>query len=519
MRVIAIFASMLALPASASAATVSVDGAVLRVTGTAGSERIDFDQLNGGPIAITNLGRDDALDVGAGCVKYALSFQAYCAPDGIERVVVDLKGGDDEYLNGRFSLPVQVDGGPGDDILNDSDGVNELNGGDGDDILFMDSGPDSGADVLWGGPGYDRASYGQWRGDGKGLRLSLDDLANDGVAGEGDNIHTDIEALNGGYADDVLIGSPDDDELAGGTGDDELYGLGGDDLLDGGNEINDGGADTDRLSGGDGFDVVDYSQHWNRVFVSLDGQANDGPAGENDHVLADVEGAIGGYAADLLTGNAGDGVLDGLEGNDLIIDPGGEDLLAGGEGDDEIEAADQASDAVLCGEDSDHVWRDAADDVDGCEVQTSGPRSAEPSPTPSPAPTAMPTPTPIGVVRRPRPTPVPRAAPVPADTTAPSTTVLRATSRARAATLRHNGLVVTVRCNELCRVSAELKGRRGGVVATGARRGLSYAARRLRLNFTAAGKRALRPGIYQLAITLTDRAGNSNTIVRSLRVR
>jgi hypothetical protein len=72
-----------------------------------------------------------------------------------------------------------------------------------------------------------------------------------------------------------------------------------------------------------------------------------------------------------------------------------------------------------------------------------------------------------------------------------------------------------VRCNETCRASVELKGRRG-VVASGALRRLSVAERRLRLRLSSAGKRMLRPGSYQLTLTLTDRAGNTRTIVRSL---
>jgi hypothetical protein len=61
---------------------------------------------------------------------------------------------------------------------------------------------------------------------------------------------------------------------------------------------------------------------------------------------------------------------------------------------DEIEAADGAPDVVLCGDDTDRAWRDAADDVELCEFVTTGPRSIQPSPTPTPAPTARPTPTP-----------------------------------------------------------------------------------------------------------------------------
>jgi len=502
---VAVLGVLLAAPAAADAATVSVDDGVLHVVGTAGSERIDLDQVNGGPIYVMNLGRDDALTAGPGCNREPGSPWAVCPSDGVERALIELGDGDDQFLYGRFPLPTRVEGGNGDDELDDTDGVNELYGGEGDDLLWMDAGPDAVPDVLYGGPGYDRASYGQSRGDLVGLRLSLDDVANDGVAGEGDNTHTDIEALNGGSADDVLIGSPDDDELDGWSGNDELYGLGGDDLLG-------GGEDTDQLHGGAGFDVADYSASWDPVTVSLDGQANDGAAGESDAVGADIEGAFGGYGSDTLTGSKADGLLVGFEGNDRIIDPGGEDLLEGDEGDDQIEAYDGAADEIDCGDDSDRVWKDAADAATGCEVVTTGPRGSEVHPAPTPSPT----PTPAAIPKFTPPTRVPVVRP--ADTTPPFAKVLHIAAQARVATLRRRGFTVTVGCSERCRIRAALKGRHG-TVAKGKGTALSGEARQLRLRFTAASRHALRAGVYTLTLTLTDNAGNNSTIVRLLRVK
>ena len=151
-------------PATAGAASVSVESGVLHVIGTAGSERINLDQLGGGTIFVSNLGIDDELEAGPGCL--ATTSGAACAPNGVQRALVELGEGDDEYLPGRFSLPTRVEGGEGDDTLYDDAGVDAFLGGEGDDLLWMDSGPDADADVLNGGPGYDRASYGQWRGSG-----------------------------------------------------------------------------------------------------------------------------------------------------------------------------------------------------------------------------------------------------------------------------------------------------------------------------------------------------------------
>jgi len=70
-------------------------------------------------------------------------------------------------------------------------------------------------------------------------------LANDGAAGEGDNIASDIESVN-----DEFFGTN--------AGDDTLVGSAGPNLLDGGpgNDTVDGGAGNDQLKGGSGNDTI-----------------------------------------------------------------------------------------------------------------------------------------------------------------------------------------------------------------------------------------------------------------------
>ena len=75
------------------------------------------------------------------------------------------------------------------------------------DTFPAESGPD-GADDVNGGPGTDTATFAA-RSDP--VQLSLDDQANDGVIGNAqDNIHTDVENLQGGSASDVLSGDAAD---------------------------------------------------------------------------------------------------------------------------------------------------------------------------------------------------------------------------------------------------------------------------------------------------------------------
>nr|BFE82533.1 hypothetical protein GCM10020093_051340 [Planobispora longispora] len=91
-------------------------------------------------------------------------------------------------------------------------------------------------DVFSGGAGVDTAVY-----NDRIVRqiVSLDGVANDGSAGEGDNMRADVENVFGGALGDTLTGNGLANEIRGGQGDDTLTGRGGADTLSGG-----GGTDT-----------------------------------------------------------------------------------------------------------------------------------------------------------------------------------------------------------------------------------------------------------------------------------
>ena len=176
--------------------------------------------------------------------------------------------------------------------------------------------------------------------------------------GDGDDFAT-VSVL----AASTIRGGEGSDRIEGGQGDDNLFGEPGDDTLEGGPGLDllDGGAGADTLSGGTGMpfdvlldfiaedeggglfldlDVVAYSTRTDPVSVVLDGVANDGEADERDHVLADVEGALGGGGADELTGDPGVNVLVGGAGDDTIVGGGGtRDALVGEGGDDRLHGA------------------------------------------------------------------------------------------------------------------------------------------------------------------------------------
>ncbi len=327
------------------------------------------------------------------------------------------RGGDDQLAGGNG--PDVLNGGPGDDRLSGGLGNDNLDGGDGNDRLDEGSAP-NGADAITGGPGQDSLSHG---GRTAAVTVVLNGVADDGEAGEGDNVSTDVEGLSGGSGNDTFVGPASgdvsifggggDDTVTGGSGNDRLFGgdgadtlsgAAGDDQLAGGEgpDVLDGGAgdddfepesdadDPDVYRGGPGTDRMSYAFANAAVTVTLDGAANDGVAAENDNVGTDVEDVVGSRFADTITGNASANELDGGAGNDTLVGGPGSDGLAGGRGDDtldggaqidaleggdgsdRIRARDGLGDDVSCGSGDDVALVDGADLPTACETSARG---------------------------------------------------------------------------------------------------------------------------------------------------
>jgi Ca2+-binding RTX toxin-like protein len=274
-----------------------------------------------------------------------------------------------------------VFGNGGDDTICLGAGRDFATGGTGDDVVFGGNDEDTfdhdaGADSHFGGHGIDTMRYTTRTSP---VNVTLDDVANDGAAGEGDNVRTDVEVLLGGSGADRLVtnaaknnldGGPGDDVLDGGDGLDHIRGEAGNDVLIGGEgqdvlvggtgtDIIDGGTGGDSIhagsldggdtyAGGSGFDRMGYSVRTSAVTVTLDGIANDGAVGEMDNVRADVEQVFGGHAADTLRGNGADNRLNGADGNDTIMGLGGDDTLDGGTGHDTLDGG--GGDDMLLGD-------------------------------------------------------------------------------------------------------------------------------------------------------------------------
>lgn len=145
-----------------------------------------------------------------------------------------------------------------DDVIAGSGGPDLIDGRGGDDIICGEGGPDvmvhgPGADTFDGGRGRDTVSYAT---SNRGVRVTIDGVADDGGPFEGDNVARSVEIVRGSMYRDTLIGSENDDVLRGLDGRDRLRGLSGDDRLYGGDggDILHGGAGDDHVDGGYKFD-------------------------------------------------------------------------------------------------------------------------------------------------------------------------------------------------------------------------------------------------------------------------
>ena len=188
----------------------------------------------------------------------AISGRVANCGSGVLAVVVALGDKQDQLLTSTQpvppGLPVTADGGDGDDTLQDQPGDDTIAGGPGDDVVFDTSG---GRDRYSGGDGRDTIAY-PGTGD---VHVSADGVADDGLAGEGDDVAPDFEDLQGGDGDDVLSGTGAPNTITGGPGDDFVSGAGAADVLDGGDGRDTlvGGDGPDGLSGGDADDLL-YGQ-------------------------------------------------------------------------------------------------------------------------------------------------------------------------------------------------------------------------------------------------------------------
>jgi Ca2+-binding RTX toxin-like protein len=322
--------------------TVEVNGGngAEAFTATANGTRVRFDRVSPAPFF---------LDIGT-----------------TENLVVNMNGGDDTFTGANGLAPLisltvdggagndKITGGDGNDVLTGGDGNDLINGGRGNDLALMGAGDDTfvwnpgdGSDTVEGQDGHDTMLFNganiaekiDLSANGPRLRL-FRDVANitmdaDGVErvdlnarGGADTIvmndlsgtavtevNIDLEATPGGAAGD---GAADTVIVNGTNGDDVIQvagGTSGVSALGQAARVNVTGAEADRdqlvVNGLGGDDVIEAS----------------GLAAGSIGLVAD-----GGAGDDVIIGSAGNDVLRGGDGDDVLIGNGGTDVLDGGAG-------------------------------------------------------------------------------------------------------------------------------------------------------------------------------------------
>ncbi len=277
-----------------------LDGADTFIGGPGGNDRADIrDRLAGLLIDLNGLADDGAGCPGPACegddfrpdiedIDSGQGNDVFIGAPGPQDFsgeagndVIDGGDGEDD-LFGDTGDDV-VTGGRGGDLLGGGSGADSVDGGGGDDYLDGSEFFDQSADVLGGGAGIDKL------GDGGelavALRIDLDGDPDDGINDPSfsnplDNVLANLEGLEGGGGDDVLIGNGKANEFEGGPGRDRMVGGGGGDALAGGR----GG---DNLKGGKGRDLLEGEAGADKL-RSRDGGPDEVSCGSSrDKVVAD----------------------------------------------------------------------------------------------------------------------------------------------------------------------------------------------------------------------------------------
>jgi Ca2+-binding RTX toxin-like protein len=379
-------AMLLASPAPASAATVSMQAGVLSVSAT-GDERNDMViTVNGRFARVRDTGAPAIA--GAGCSS-GPGDAVTCRLAANSRLEVDAGGRDDAVVNDS-ELPAVIYGRAGDDTLIGGERRDRLDGGGGFDTMDGRGGDDS---ITTRGRFIDRIACGEgddfvYADASDAVAPDCEDVQRPGDAGEDVKPGSPpsvvvpefaplacTQLFRGTDGDDaasvsaggvVMLGSPGPDRLEGGPNDDCIFGAAGSDELSGeeGDDFLGGGGSLDRLRGGAGADRLGGDAGQDRLAggagddVAAGGSGRDAAwGGRGDDLIH------GGSGRDLLDGGAGDDVLEGGKRADRVRAGKGSNRLSGGGGDDVLRARNGRRDFIRCGAGADAVRADRRDRV------------------------------------------------------------------------------------------------------------------------------------------------------------
>ena len=191
----------------------------------------------------------------------------------------------------------------------------------GDDIFFL-SNPSEGMWLIQGGEGWDEFVAPQSGTSLVQLQMNLGAGTFALSGGSSGTVHG-IEAVEGTFFADDIVGDEGDNLISGGNGADTLLGMGGNDTIE--------GSGAASIDGGDGNDIV-YNSGYPPGFTGPDYVPN--------------------VVAPLLRGGAGNDVIISVGGPATMLGPA---TLVGGWGDDVLRSVAGPAVAVFSGAISDYV--------------------------------------------------------------------------------------------------------------------------------------------------------------------
>ena len=234
----------------------------------------------------------------------------------------------------------QINGGAGNDILSDGGGADTLFGGAGADlfVLTADGQVDRIEDFQFG---IDRIDLSAWGRISSVASLTITATATGATVTWGDEL-LELVSANGLPLDPAqfqltdFVGlwhamptPPDPANLRYGTNQiDYLTGTSGDDIF-----LVSTGADT--IDGGAGFDTILLTGATAGIRINLDAP-NHSTNIAVGQIYISIEGIIGSFFSDTLTGNTQANRIEGLDGNDRLNGAAGNDSLFGGNGNDTL---------------------------------------------------------------------------------------------------------------------------------------------------------------------------------------
>ena len=276
--------------------------------------------------------------------------------DFLTNLIIDAGAGDDQLDFGatpNHSSIYSFLAGAGNDTISwdlEDAGITSVDGGLGDDVINQNDAEPNGPITADGGLGFDTYNL---TFDAAFVGNNLDVT----VPGRFEAFNTRSEGnliVRGNGLGNVITATAANVTLYGNGGDDRLtldtsdFNVHGGDPNTFGHGLLAGGSANDTLIGspgtvfeGDsGNDTADFSSRTANLNITLDNLANDGAAGENSNVMADVEDVIGGSGNDRIIGSPSANNLIGNAGNDTLYGDAGNDTLDGGSGKDHLFAQD-----------------------------------------------------------------------------------------------------------------------------------------------------------------------------------